>query len=339
MWGDTLSRLQLALLPTPLEKASRLSQVLGGPAILFKREDLTGLALGGNKARKLEFIMADVLQQGCDVVITTAGVQSNMCRTTTAAASKLGLKTVLLLRGTGEEEPQGNLLLDQIFGADIRFIATADPYDPRIVETLEQIGQELVAQGHRPYILHLPGRTGALATAAYIAGAEELMEQCTQADIAPDYLIVAVGSGITMAGLVAGLKYAGSSMQVIGISVQRPAQEMIPRIIAKAQQACDLLGRKMSISPADFLLFDQYIGSGYGVPTVEAVEAIRFVGRSEGILLDPIYTGKAMAGLIDLVRQGKIAPEKTVVFLHSGGAPALFVHHQLMAGNLFQQGS
>jgi 1-aminocyclopropane-1-carboxylate deaminase/D-cysteine desulfhydrase-like pyridoxal-dependent ACC family enzyme len=225
-----------------------------------------------------------------------------MCRATTAAASKLGLKTVLLLRGTGEEEPQGNLLLDQVLGADIRFISTTDPYDPSIVETIEQIAEEMRAKGHCPYILHLPGRTGALATAAYVSGAEELIAQCTQLRIVPDYLFVAVGSGITMAGLVLGLKHLGRATRVVGISVQTFTQAMIPRIIDKANQASALLGLQTRISADDFILADQYIGSGYAVPTPEAIEAIHLVGQTEGILLDPVYTGKAMAGLLDYIR-------------------------------------
>ena len=325
---DALPRVRLASLPTPFEEAPRLTAALGGPRLFFKRDDLTGLALGGNKSRKLEFIMGDVRRHGCDAIITTADAQSNFCRAAAAAASRLGVQTFLLLRGTGREARQGNLLLDGLFWADIRFIPFTDPWDPRIVEAIEALAAELRARGLKPYIVQLPGRTAPLAVAAYVDAAEELHRQWQEAGWGSDALYVACGSGLTLAGLALGLKHLGHPTRVVGISVQQPAARLGPWVVDKANAAAELLGLPTGLTPGDFDLLDDYIGQGYGIPSPESVAAVRLVGRTEGVLLDPVYTGKAMGGLIDRIRQGIHRPGQTVAFLHSGGAPGVFAHAQ-----------
>jgi len=322
----SLPRVSLcSVLPTPLEEAFRLSQEVGGIRLFFKRDDLTGLALGGNKIRNMEFIFGELLQQGCDSVITTAGVQSNMCRATAAAASRLGLKCVLMLRGSGREVQHGNLLLDELLGADIRFIPTEDPYDPRVEVWLEEVRSELLEQGHKPYLLHLTGTTATVAACAYVDAAEELGRQFDDLGLNPDYFYVTAGSGVTMAGLVLGFKHLGRSVRLVGVSVSAKNGFLTERIVQYANQTSEFLGLSTRVSAEDFSIYDQYVGPGYAKPYLEAEEAVRLTARQEGILLDPVYTGKCMHGLYDQIDQGAIDKNQAVIFLHSGGAPNLFV--------------
>jgi len=321
-----------SVLPTPMEEAPRLSRAAGGSRILLKREDLTGLALGGNKIRSLEFVFGDLRAQGCNAVITTAGVQSNMCRATAAAASRLGLRCVLLLRGTGNEARQGNLLLDDLLGADVRFIPTRDPYDGRVPGWLDEVKRELVSQGHRPYVLHLTGGTSAQATCAYVDAAEELVEQLARLEVEPDWLYVTVGSGITAAGLALGIKHLRLRTRVVGVSASSGADFLSERIVNYATGAAETLGLSTRVSSEDFDVLDAYVGPGYGEPYPEAVAAIRLVAREEGVLLDPVYTGKCMAALLGQIQSQAVGPSDTVVFVHSGGAPNLFAGAEDLAG-------
>ncbi len=327
-----LARVPLcSVLPTPLEEAPRLSKALGEIRILVKREDLTGLATGGNKIRNLEYIFGDVREQRCDTVITTAGVQSNMCRATAAATSRLGMGCILLLRGSGNEAEQGNLLLDRLLGADVRFIPTLDPYDNRVTGWLDEVKQELESRGRRPYILHLTGITSTLATCAYVDGAEELAGQFASFDVVPDWLYVTVGAGITMAGLVLGFKHLGVETRVVGVSANSSTDFLNNRIADYANNAAALLGLDTRVTSDDFDVFDEYIGPGYGETYPEAVSTIRFVAREEGLLLDPVYTGKCMTALRDQIAVGNIRDDQTVVFVHSGGAPNLFAQAERIA--------
>tara|TARA_Y100000588_G_scaffold55337_1_gene52836 strand:- start:466 stop:1503 length:1038 start_codon:yes stop_codon:yes gene_type:complete len=312
-------------LPTPLERAPRLSADLGGPEIWFKRDDLTGLALGGNKIRNMEFIFGELLGRGCDSVITTAGVQSNMCRATAAAAGKLGLKCVLLLRGTGEEERQGNLLLDDLLGADVRFLSTKDPYDPRTPGWLEDIQTELKEDGHSPYILHLTGETSSLAACAYVDAAEEIVAQIDDLKISPDHLFVTAGSGVTIAGLVLGFKNLGRDLNVVGIMCSNSTRDFLSdRITIYANGAAERLGLSTQVNQGDFQLHDAYVGPGYSRCYPEVVDTIKLVAAKEGILLDPVYTGKCMVGLKDRIARGELGDSGEIVFLHTGGAPCIF---------------
>ena len=329
-----LARVPLcSVLPTPLEEAPRLSKALGDIRILVKREDLTGLATGGNKIRNLEYIFGDVREQRCDAVITTAGVQSNMCRATAAAASRLGMQCVLLLRGSGNEAEQGNLLLDRLLGADVRFIPTLDPYDERVTGWLDEVKQELESRGRRPYILHLTGITSTLATCAYVDGAEELASQFASLDVMPDWLYVTIGAGITMAGLVLGFKHLGVGTRVVGVSLNSKTDFLDNRIADYANNAAALLGLETQVTSDDFDVLDYYIGPGYGEPYPETIATIRLVAREEGLLLDPVHTGKCMTALRDQIDVGNIRDDQTVVFVHSGGVPNLFAQAEQMTND------
>lgn len=301
-----------------------------GVRLLVKREDLTGLAFGGNKIRNHEFIFGDIQAQGCDAVITTAGVQSNMCRATAAAASKLGMACVLLLRGTDEEVEQGNLLLDRLLGADVRFIPTLDPYDERVPGWLDEVKDELIARGLKPYVLHLTGETSTLAACAYVDGAEELSRQLDEMDVEPEWLFVTTGSGITAAGLALGLKHLGRNTRVVGVSSSSPAEFLLQKIVQYGNAAAKLLGLSTRLIATDVRVLDQYVGPGYGKSYAEVVETIRLVAREEAILLDPVYTGKCMTGLLGQIDKGTVGRGETVVFLHSGGGPNLFAQADVL---------
>ena len=319
------------VLPTPLEPADRLSQAAGDVHILVKREDLTGLALGGNKIRNLEFIFGDIQAHGCNAVVTTAGVQSNMCRATAAAASRAGMPCVLLLRGTGNEKTQGNLLLDHLLGADVRFIPTQDPYDERVPGWLDQAKRQLKADGLQPYILHLTGATGGLATCAYVAAAEELAQQFDDLHIAPQWLYATLGAGITAAGLALGFKHLKLSTRVVGVSANSPAAFLAGRIAQYAHEAAEILGMETRLDDSDFDVTDAYVGPGYGQPYPAALTTIRSFAKNEALLLDPVYTGKCATALLDHIQTGKIPAGESAIFLHSGGAPNLFAQAEVMS--------
>lgn len=321
----SLPRVVLAHLPTPLDAAPRLAAALGGPEIWIKREDLSGLALGGNKARQSEALMAAVLADGADTVVTTAAAHSNFCRTTAAACARLGLRCVLLLRGEAGMAVTGNLLLDALFGADIEFIDTQDAYDPAIAARLEAIMRRLRAEGRRPYVLHLPGRTGALGGAGTASLAEELVAQCRARAITPAGVVLVASSGLTMAGTLLGLKHLGMRARVVGICAQVPASFLRPIVARRANEAGELLGLATRIDEQEVELDETALGQGYGRATAATVDAIELAARTEGVVLDPVYTGKAMAGLIAQIRAGRWqAADGPVVFVHSGGAPTLF---------------
>jgi D-cysteine desulfhydrase family pyridoxal phosphate-dependent enzyme len=319
-------RATLAYLPTPLDEAPRLSRVLGGPSIFVKRDDLTGLALGGNKMRKLEFLMADAIQKGADTIITTAAAQSNMCRQTAAAARKLGLDVVLILRGTESEEIQGNLLLDKIFGAEIHFIQITDPYSDVSTQKMQEVADNRARAGKHPYIIDLRTISAPLAALGYVAGTVELYQQLQQRGIAPSHIYLATGSGGTHAGVLLAAEMLGARGKIQGISVQRPADEMRERVAHKVHEAATLLSFETGIKPNDVWVDDSYIGPAYGVTTTEGVEAMRLAGRAEGLVMDPTYSGKAFAGLIGHIRTKRVGAGDTVVFIHTGGAPGLFAH-------------
>jgi 1-aminocyclopropane-1-carboxylate deaminase/D-cysteine desulfhydrase-like pyridoxal-dependent ACC family enzyme len=318
--------LRLGAFPTPLEAAPRLAAALGAATLHVKREDLSGPALGGNKIRKLEMLLADARAQGCDAVVSTAGQQSNFCRALAGTAAKLGLRRVLLLRGAPPPRAAGNLFLDGLFGADIRFLDVKDPWDPRARQALDALAEELRGQNHRPYVIHLTGTSAGLGVAAWVAGAGELDAQCAALGIDPDRLVLACGSSLTLAGIALGLKRAGRRCRVSGISVQQPASRLVPWIVEAARRALPLLADGPALEAADFDVIDGFVGAAYGVPSPEAVAAVRLGGASEGLVLDPVYTGKAMAGLLTCLRDGRFGAGEHIVFLHSGGTPGLFAN-------------
>jgi D-cysteine desulfhydrase family pyridoxal phosphate-dependent enzyme len=317
-----LPRVPLGTLPTPLEEAPRLSEALGGPHILFKRDDLTGFALGGNKVRKLEYLLADALDQDADVVVTGAGPQSNHLRTTAAAARKLGLDAVLVMHGDPPADAQGNYLLDRLTGAEMVF--TGDRAPSSVDRALEEVADDVRRRGHRPYLIPRGGASP-LGTAGYVACALELETQGIAQGLQIDHLICATGACGTQAGLWLGAAWLQAHYRIWGITVSRPRAECLARVQNLATAAAELLEITPPASEAPIVL-DEYLGPGYGIATPECIEAIRLVARAEGIFLDPVYTGKAMAGLVDLIRRGEIGRAETVVFLHTGGVPGLFAH-------------
>lgn len=320
-----LPRIHLADLPTPLYDAARLSKALGGPRIYIKRDDLTGFALGGNKPRKLEFLMADALSKESDCVILSAAAQSNMVRMTAAAAARLGMDAYLVLRSMSDDEPiQGNLLLDHLFGAHITLIPTNDPYSQLSVDTMDQLATDLRSQGRKPYIIDLRYQSAPLAAAGYVSAACELADQFGVLGIEPTHVFLPVGSGTTQAGLLLGTTLLGSNYRVVGVSVQKPVDWMNPRVRDKLGKAALLLGAAMPPSDVEIVVDDRWIGREYGVPSMDGIEAMKLMARTEGIVLDPVYSGKGMAGLIGWIRESRLGANDTVVYIHTGGIPALF---------------
>lgn len=321
----------LAVLPTPLHEVTRLREALGGaarcPRIFIKRDDLTGLALGGNKARKLEFLMADALGQGALAVITTGATQSNHARMTAAAACIVGLECHLVLTSkTNQPVLQGNLLLDHLYGATVSYVAAPD--DSRLAlgsdeERVREVEAELQRAGKRPYTIPVGG-SSAVGALGYALGTIELMEQLSAAALEPSRLYYASGSRGTQAGLTLGAKLCDARYRVYGVAVSGGEPEKAPRAYNAANAAAERLDTPARVESDDLFTDQDFIGEGYGIPTAECLEAISLLARTEGILLDPCYTGKAMAGLIAHVRSGQIGPAETIVFLHTGGVPALF---------------
>ncbi len=317
---EALPRYRLATLPTSLDEAPRLSKELG-VRVLIKRDDLTGFALGGNKARKLEFLVADALACGADVLVTGGGPQSNHARTTAAAARRLGMDAVLVLTGSQPSEVNGNLLLDQLLAAEIRYTQTDDRAETERI--LHRVVEELQASGRRPYLIPLGGST-VLGCISYILAVEELLSQLKHIEIEADSVFITTGSCGTHAGILAGMYSHNASIPVVGVTVSRSAEECQKRIESLFARTGEFLDQLWQLRPSDIRLKDGYIGAGYGAPTPEGHAAIRLVAQLEGIFLDPVYTGKTMAGLIDTVRRGEIARGSTVVFWHTGGAPGIF---------------
>ena len=309
-----IPRIRFAYLPTLVEAMPRLSAALGGPQLLVKRDDLTGLAFGGNKTRKLEFLLAEAQAQGARTLITAGAVQSNHCRQTAAAAARFGFECILVLTGEEPASPSGNMLLDRLFGAQIVWAGEAGRE-----ATLQQVVRRAQEVGQRPHLIPFGGSspTGA---AAFAYALEELIEQ----GVRPDWIIFATSSGGTQAGLVAGVRRFGFQGQILGISIDEPAPVLRERVAELAGRTAQLIGEKASFSADDILVNADYLGGGYGVMGSGEQEALHLFARQEGLLLDPVYTGRAAAGLIDLVRQGFFSPNETVLFWHTGGSPALF---------------
>jgi D-cysteine desulfhydrase family pyridoxal phosphate-dependent enzyme len=312
----TAPRAELATLPTPLQSMDRLAAAFETPAtLLVKRDDLTGLALGGNKARKLEYLCAEAVAQGCDTLVTGGGAQSNHARITAAAASRIGLACHLALAGRAPEVLDGNLLLDDLFGATLHFTMARDYY--AIEASIEELAAGLRSEGRRPFAIPV----GGASVTGVVAYARAIDELRTQVELDPDWIFVADGSGGTHAGLLAGLG-ASSPTRVVGVDVgTRPdLDEVVPRLAADAARAS---GRSEDPS-AQVIVDHDHVGAGYGLLSDECADAIRAVARAEGILLDPVYSGKAMAALVDWLHDGRVSAGDTVLFWHTGGAPALF---------------
>ena len=316
-----LPRLQLAPLPTPLQRAANLERALGPhtPRVYLKRDDLTGLAFGGNKVRKLEFLLGDALAREATVVLTEGAVQSNHARATAAAATVAGLRAVLVLDTRHGEAVTGNHLLDQLLGAEIHLVADPATRHAR----LRELTAALDASGERAYAIPTGGSVP-LGAAGYVAAAHELERQLAAPGERPVALYVASSSGGTLAGLAVGARQAGSSYELRGVAVEPVTERVAADTAALANATAELLADPVTITPAAVTPVTGFAGAAYGVPTADGTEAIQLLARTEGILLDPVYSGKAMSALLAEVRAGRYAPDDSVVFVHTGGGPALF---------------
>ncbi len=318
-------RVDLAHLPTPLEHLPRLSAELGGPQIYVKRDDCTGLATGGNKTRKLEFSMADALQQGADTIVTVGAVQSNHVRQTAAAACKIGLQCEVLLehRVTDPTEyysQSGNVLLDRIFGANLREYPGGTDFD----QAMDEVAAQVTANGGKPYLIP-GGASNPVGALGYVNCAIELLQQIEERRLDIGHIVTATGSAGTQAGLVVGLKAMQSNIPLLGIGVSVPREEQEEKVHDLACETAQYIGKPGIVAREDVVANCDYIGDGYGIRTDSMNEAVLMLARLEGLLFDPVYSGKALAGMIDLIRRDALG-EGDVVFLHTGGAAALFAY-------------
>ena len=317
-------RIRLGHLPTPIEPMPNLSKALGGPRLWIKRDDCTGLSTGGNKTRKLEFLMADAQSQSADTVITQGATQSNHARQTAAAAARLGMACHILLEDrTGSRDPQyelnGNVLLDRLHGASV----SKRPGGADMAAEMERLADKLKSEGRKPYIIP-GGGSNPVGALGYVNCALELLSQVNDMGLVPASVVHGTGSAGTQAGLVTGLVASRSGIPVLGIGVRAPKPRQEEMVLALARRTCDHLGLGDIVSRDDVVANCDYVGDGYGIPTKGMVDAVRQLARLEGILLDPVYSGKAMAGLIDLIRRRHFKTDSDVIFLHTGGSAALF---------------
>jgi D-cysteine desulfhydrase family pyridoxal phosphate-dependent enzyme len=310
-----VQRLNFAHLPTPVEELPRLSELLGGPRLLVKRDDQTGLAFGGNKTRKLEFLVAEAQAQGANMLISAGAIQSNHCRQTAAAAARFGFECTLVLTGDMPAQPSANLLLDKLFGVEIVNVANRADRDRILQETFDNA----VAAGKKPYLVPYGGSSpvGALG---YAYAVEELVKQGVDAD----WIVFGTSSGGTHAGLTLGKRVFGYKGKIFGISIDESEEWLKTHVSALASNASELLGERIEFTPENVMATDAYCRAGYGVLTDAEREAVKLFAKYEGLLLDPVYTGRAAAGMIDLIRKGFFKPDEIVLFWHTGGQPALF---------------
>ncbi len=315
----SLPHVSLGFFPTPLHSLRRLSQLMGGPNLFIKRDDQTGLATGGNKTRKLEYLLGEALAEGADTVITAGAVQSNHCRQTAAGAAKVGLACHLALQGQRPQLLTGNTLLDDLLGAQIHWV---DPKEDK-QEALERIAIELDRLGHNTYVIPYGG-SNKIGAAAYVAAMFELQSQLQETDLSVDHIVFASSSGGTQSGLVVGAEMAGFPGQILGISVDKEAGDLQSLVTDIANETADLLDVARIFDPRDISVNDAYIGGGYGVMSQVELNAMRLVARKEGVLLDPVYTGRAFAGLLDLIGKGYFRRDENVLFWHTGGTSGIF---------------
>ena len=319
---------------TPIEYLGNLSKVMGGPNIYMKRDDLLGLTSGGNKTRKLEFLMAEALEQEADTILTCGAVQSNHCRLTLAAAVKEGLKCQLILEervpGSYAPEASGNNFLFRLLGVeDVRVV----PGGSDMMAELEKLAEELRAQGRKPYIIPGGGSntTGALG---YVSCAQEIQEQAFEMGIKFDHIVSASGSAGTHAGLISGIIGNNMNIPMTGISVNRPKEVQTDAVFSLAERTLEKLGSANKIKREDVVVFDDYVGPGYSRPTQSMVDAVQLLARTEAILMDPVYTGKTMAGMLDLIRKGYFKDCENILFVHTGGSPALYAYEDVIINGL-----
>jgi len=323
-------RVSLAHLPTRLEFLPRLTEHLGGPEIWVKRDDCTGLATGGNKTRKLEFSMGEALEQGADTIITVGAVQSNHVRQTAAAAAKLGMRCEVLLEHRVAKPSalylgSGNVLLDRILGANLREFPKGTDFNA----AMEEVAGEARAKGGVPYCIP-GGASNPVGALGYVGCAEELLQQCEAQDVAFDHVILASGSAGTHAGMAVGLRASGSRLPILGVGVSALRDEQEAKVYDLSCATAAYIDRAGCVSREDIVADCNYIGPGYGEPTEGMNEAVLMLARQEGLLFDPVYSGKALAGMIDYIRKGRFASGQKLVFLHTGGVAGLFAYADIL---------
>jgi L-cysteate sulfo-lyase len=325
------NRVPLGHFPTPLEKLENLTKALGGPNIYIKRDDCTGLATGGNKTRKLEFLVADAIAQGADILVTQGATQSNHVRQTVAAARKVGMECHALLErrvtnmGDGYEQA-GNVLLDDMLGCEYSFFDEG----PDMNEEGKKLADRLSVNGKKAYFIP-GGGSNSIGALGYANAAQELVYQADNQGLKINKIIHATGSAGTQAGLLAGLHGLNAPIDVIGISVRATKDKQITNVHNLAVKTAELIGIKEELKKEMVVAYDDYVGSGYGQPTDEMVDAISLLAKEEAIFLDPVYSGKGMAGLIGLIKQGHFDKDENVVFIHTGGSAALFAYSHLFS--------
>jgi D-cysteine desulfhydrase family pyridoxal phosphate-dependent enzyme len=308
--------------PTPLQAMPWLSKALDGPRLFVKRDDMTDLAFGGNKARKLEFLFADAKNKGADVMISVGAVQSNCATMVAAASRRLGMKPVLVLVGKEPHVPDGNLLLDKLLSAEIHFI---EEYGPHVEDYMNRLADEYRKKGHKPYVVSA-GASIPSTVPGYALAMDELLSQFNELGEQVDYVVCACGTGGTQAGLISGAKLLASKAKILGASVFASKADAQKTVFGLVNGAAELFNVDLSIVPEDVTVFDDYIKEGYGKLNNDVTEAIKLVAETEGIFIDPVYTGKAMVMLIDLIKKGYFKKDDNIVFFHTGGLPAIFLY-------------
>lgn len=313
--------IDLAQLPTPVEKLERISNIFEGPQIYIKRDDLTDVGMTGNKVRKLEYLLAEAVHNKCDYLITCGSGQSNHARATAVAAAKIGLKCLLVLRNSMSTPLEGNLFIDRLVGAEFEYI-TPEEY-MQVDEVMRGIAMKLKEEGHKPYVIP-EGGSNEVGSLGYIKAAEELAEQLRSLKLRIDHIVVPVGSGGTYAGLLLGKFLYDLPFQIHGINVCDDELYFVNKIISLLKAIQKRYKLSLRIAKKDICIIDGYVGKGYGLSSHEEINIIKRVARAEGIILDPVYTGKAMFGLSEQIRQGKFKPNENVLFVHTGGIFGLF---------------
>jgi L-cysteate sulfo-lyase len=329
-------RVRLNTLRTPLEPMERLSRQVTGPRLYIKRDDCTSLAMGGNKVRQLEFIIGDATAKGADTLISSAAVQSNYLRVLAAAATKLGLACEIVREDRVREIPDdyytsGNVFLQDLYGAKSQLQKGTDD-DEYADRFLHKISARVSNEGGKPYVIGAGMDNPALGALGYVEATAEMLEQFAEQDLDVDAIVLPSGSGQTHAGILVGLRALQSKIHVYGICVRRNAIDQTERVSKRAREVAALIGTPNIVSEEDVWVTDAYLGPSYGIPSNETIATIKLSACTEGLLLDPVYSGKAMTGLLGLVRSGQIGPHSAVVFLHTGGTPALFAYRSRILG-------
>lgn len=316
------ARIEIANLPTKIEKLERLSKKLGGPNIFIKRDDQTGTEISGNKVRKLEFAVKEAMDKGCNLLITCGGIQSNHARATAAVAAKLGLSSYLVLRSNGEEEIEGNYFLDKVLGAKIKFI-TPEEYKEKRMEIMEAIKEEMSKEGYKPYIIP-EGASNGIGTFGYFKAMEEIMQQEKEMGIKFDAVVIAVGSGGTYGGLFLANKIMDHGAKIYGVNVCDDEEYFKNQIEKVINESLHYIDHDIKFTKDEINILDGYVGRGYALSQPEEIEFIYELARLEGTILDPVYTGKAMYGLVNEIKKGTFSNHNNILFIHTGGLYGLF---------------